>query len=476
MLSERVVFFLLFLIPRSVVAEDAPWPGEGNNIISQVRTSAKNIGAERAGGDLEIGVIGELVSRLEKKNALSGECRKFIRALDADLDYGFIAVPRNWKDNRGKKTHIFFYGRFKGATAAPIVFINGGPGAPGWRLFKKFYEGKALDGLPFIFFDQRGTGCSGQYPSLNEAAYQFQQYSSESIVRDLEAMRKAVWSGKRWKVFGQSFGSLVAHRYVQIAPEGLAAVYAHGFALLNDVDQYRYVSGEYGLSFVRKYYDEYPGDRGVVSRFIEEAERQRCPGGAGLGRLSCVAELLPQELSNAIRDPRNWGAVHQKLNKLSAGGLDRPQHEDASDERLSGRDIAIHTIVRQEYLPRRYDPADPFSCRDAMNRLISGRPREESIFFANCDDNHGETLALYASNLSIPVNYLSLDEFKNDLLRSPWVRFYLYSGEFDPYSPPPYFNDEARELAGRITYRMLPGAGHTEFWNNEQILMDFRNE
>lgn len=390
--------------------------------------------------------------------ALSGECRAFIAGLPPGFGHGFV-------QGRGG-VPVFYYGRFDGG-GAPVAFVNGGPGADSRRIFKRFAE---LVPPPFVFFDQRGTGCSGSFESAPA-----DQFSSESIVRDMELIRKTLFGGRRWKVFGQSFGSLVVHRYVQTAPEGLAAGYAHGFGLMADPGGYREASKLYAAAAARRYYEAHPDDRARVAALL----RRSCPGLAGEAAAACGARVLPDWGSRMI-DPADWPKLREELARSEPRAAEEPQAareepEAPAGKPLSARETAIHTIVRQEYLPPSYDPADPFSCRRGRRALAARHPPEEAALFWSCDEYTGAKKELYARNVGLPVSYLSLAEFKRALEASPWVKFYLYSGEHDPYSPPPYFEDEARELKGRITYRLLPGGGHFDH-NRKEVLEDLARE
>lgn len=410
--------------------------------------------------------------------SFSKECREFAASLPADFDYGLIQVPKDWSAPNGERLEVFYYGRFHVGDKTPVALVNGGPGGESWSMYKKL-QGKTgvLSGMPFVFFDQRGNGCSSPYPSvsmdgaINAAGF----YSSASIVRDMEAIRKAIYGERtRWKVFGQSFGSAVVHRYAMLAPEGLTVGYAQGFALMNDWRDYRRVFREYGIEFQRRYFERFPGDRDCLHRELDRIVARDCPDASDdAARLACAGPYV-DKLDASFRNPGDWPKTHAGLAAFCAAPpSSRPGAESAKEKRLDARDIAIHTIVTQEYLPPGFDPADPFACQAALERLSGGHDWRDLAFFQGCSRNESALLELYRRNRPRTSSYLSLAEFKESLQAHRDVRFRLYSGEIDPYSPPPYYEDEARELAGRISYQMIPGGGH---YNWEPIIEDIKKD
>lgn len=107
----------------------------------------------------------------------------------------------------------------------PILIINGGPG-----LDCLGFENIALQfanrGYRSIIFDQKGTGKS----TVSEK--NSQTISMSTIVNDIEQIRKHL-DIEQWKLFGQSFGGMVAAAYAHTYPERIQSLIFSSSAGLN---------------------------------------------------------------------------------------------------------------------------------------------------------------------------------------------------------------------------------------------------
>lgn len=115
-----------------------------------------------------------------------------------------------------------------------LVFLNGGPGLPCRPPQHYAFTQRVLEaGYQLLFLDQRGTGLSTPVTAstLQMRGYEDVQakylkfYRADSIVRDCEAIRKALTEGwkeeerRKWSVMGQSFGGFCAVTYLSFYPE-----------------------------------------------------------------------------------------------------------------------------------------------------------------------------------------------------------------------------------------------------------------
>ncbi len=97
----------------------------------------------------------------------------------------------------------------------PFVAIPGGPGFSGRTLWSFGYEMKEIGRT--ILFDQLGTGDS----QLNAGTSDLKSHLSLlNTLADLEALRKSL-GFKKWSVFGQSWGAIVAVSYAAHYPESV---------------------------------------------------------------------------------------------------------------------------------------------------------------------------------------------------------------------------------------------------------------
>lgn len=471
---SRALLAALLLLCGRARADEGDWARvDGLSLRSASVASPAGVPVER-GAPAKVGLLQVALAVGKGPTFLSKACAQFISTLPPDLDYGLIQVPKDASASGGERLNIFYYGRFYVQGKTPIILVNGGPGSSSWNMYRtRTKEASALVGLPFVFFDQRGNGCSSPYPAASAYGAADGSYSSTAIVRDMEAIRREVYgAGTRWKVFGQSFGSVVVHRYALLAPEGLAAGYAHGFALKSDWRDYRRVHREYEIEFQRRYFERHPEDRDCLRSTWERLVARDCPGAASSReRLACVKPYA-DGIDVGFRDPGQWAKTHEGIAAFCSAAPARPETAPKRTEKpLDDQSAAIHTIVVQEYLPPGYDPADPFACQAAFESLVGRLDWHDLIFFQSCDRNQGAQLEHYRRNSARAASYLSLADFKRALNSRGDFRFRLYSGELDPYSPPPYFEDEARELEGRISYRMIRGGGHFDW---EPIFADIK--
>lgn len=165
-------------------------------------------------------------------------CDSIQPPLPQDLQQGFIEVPENWADPDSRRLRIFYYGRW-GISADPatpvVLVINGGPGYSSHRTYRAMAAGLRRSKLSFVFFDQRGTGCSSSYPSpTDKSASSLTHYGSKDIVRDAEAIRKVVIEDGLWRVFGHSFGARAALRYVADFPRSVEKAVIMGDSVGDD--------------------------------------------------------------------------------------------------------------------------------------------------------------------------------------------------------------------------------------------------
>ncbi|KAI7844714.1 hypothetical protein COHA_001802 [Chlorella ohadii] len=149
---------------------------------------------------------------------------------------------------------------------------------------------QAANYFRIILLDQRGTGRSTAVSCDNLAARgapeQQAQYlkffRADSIVRDAELIRRAVVSGGRWSILGQSFGGFCCATYLSLAPEGLLEVLITG-GLPPGIHQPCSADDVYRRTFRRvlrqneKFYQRFPTDVEAAQKIVLHLAAQ--PGG-----------------------------------------------------------------------------------------------------------------------------------------------------------------------------------------------------
>ncbi|KAF2177866.1 alpha/beta-hydrolase [Zopfia rhizophila CBS 207.26] len=166
-----------------------------------------------------------------------------------------------------------------------LIYLQGGPGFECRSPQNNAWTQTILDkGYQILCLDQRGTGLSNAISQSSlqlrgdeivQAEY-MKSFRADSIVRDCEAIRKALTAEypeekKKWSVMGQSFGGFCATTYLSFYPEGLKEVFLFGGLppMRDGPDEvyerlYRRVKERN-----EKYYEKYPEDVERVKRIVK---------------------------------------------------------------------------------------------------------------------------------------------------------------------------------------------------------------
>ncbi|MBC7387218.1 MAG: hypothetical protein H7301_13785, partial [Cryobacterium sp.] len=186
-------------------------------------------------------------------DGLTKECLDFIASLPKNVDYGFIQAPEDWDHpDHSPKIPVFYYterlAALQASSIVPIAYYNGGPGSSShsaYQFFKTDHEiSLALlsfppaKNVPFLYIDQRGTGCSGSLPNVPitlAGAERLGRYGTRNTVYDSEAIRAKLFpDGRKWKLFGQSYGTAIVHRHISLAPYAVEKAFAHGLSMMSE--------------------------------------------------------------------------------------------------------------------------------------------------------------------------------------------------------------------------------------------------
>lgn len=199
-----------------------------------------------------------------------------------------------------------------------LVYLQGGPGSAGPRPLGPTGDGwiaEAIKHFRIVLPDQRGTGrssaidshtmCALAHPH-DQAAY-LKHFLADSIVRDVEHLRRTVFGARSWVTLGQSYGGFLTLAYLSAFPEGLAASFTTGGIPHVPVDP----TEVYAHTFPRmkakteSFYEHYPQDRDRVAAIADRLAQGdvTLPGGdpltverfqtlgADLGRQNGAARL-----------------------------------------------------------------------------------------------------------------------------------------------------------------------------------------
>ena len=223
-----------------------------------------------------------------------------------------------------------------------LVFFQGGPGSDAPRpMGNSGWLKRVLQEFRVLLLDQRGTGASTpataqtlRHLTPEAQADYLQHFRADNIVRDAEAIRKALIGDKPWSILGQSFGGFCAMNYLSTAPQGLKEVLITGGipSLTRPTDDVYRATYPRVIAKNRAYYQRYPDDvqrvRDIV-RHLAEHDVQ-LPSGSRL----TVQRFLQLGLSFGMSD--GYEAVHYLI-------------EDAFVDGSSGREMNWNFLSHFEH-------------------------------------------------------------------------------------------------------------------------------
>ena len=236
-----------------------------------------------------------------------------------------VEVPLDWADP-GRATIRVFVRELADPDRRhddlPLLsYLQGGPGGANPR--PAAVDGWLAEALPHyrvVMVDQRGTGGSSPvdgaviagFPEPARAARYLLNFRADSIVRDMEHVRRTRYDGKRWATLAQSYGGWLTLTYLSSAPEALTACYVCGGIPGLPPDP----AEVYRRTFTRAaaktadFYDRYPQDVAAVAAIAD--------------RLAAGDVLLPDGSPLSVRrfqtlgGELGFGAGHVKLHWLVA--------------------------------------------------------------------------------------------------------------------------------------------------------------
>lgn len=210
----------------------------------------------------------------------------------------WTTVPLDWNEPDGTTIRVFAREIVDPATlrtglddVPAIVYLQGGPGGKGGRpIARDAFLDAALKRFRVVFPDQRGTGRSTPARSddyaqrtAEESALMLSLMRADSIIHDMEAIRREHFGGKPWWSMGQSYGGFLTLHYLSHYPEALTACVITGGLPSIDPDP----EAVYRATFPRvieknqRFFERFPHLRRRVDRIADILEREdiRLPDG-----------------------------------------------------------------------------------------------------------------------------------------------------------------------------------------------------
>ncbi len=414
----------------------------------------------------------------------SPECAEFIKKLAPEFRHGWVSVPENWEDPKSRDVRVFYYYRMakEGKDETPVVFFNGGPASDSHGSYQILEKAPASAKHPFVYIDQRGTGCSDSYPSQPvdaENAKRLTRYGTRGIVKDSEAVRKHLFGAQKWKVFGQSYGGYIVHRYIEVAPEGVAAAYAHGASLMDDPVAWLTLRIQSQGRVLKDYLKLYPGDDELLKKARAQVPADYCVKDSISE--ACGADLLDSlTLFLGFRD--DWPNLHEWIKAFldDSGKLYTPNLDDITKYLVLGSYFTngfganiVSAVDQTNNVP--FPPEDFSHCAEVRRRLMKAGEKPDDWAINEC--RFLAAVHVKVEELTIEASKTASDpQFASDTLKAlvanPQIPFYLYSGEKDVFVPVETFSEETELLKGHIIYRNFQESGHEGFYTEPKVWED----
>lgn len=418
-------------------------------------------------------------------------CDQFIKSLPAGTNYGWVESSENPSDPTSPKLKIFYYGNFAADEKSPIVFFNGGPSYDSHGSFRVLSKSQLWGKAPLVFFDQRGNGCSSHYPQGDspEILGRLRFYGSRGIVADAEVIRKHLFGDRPWRIFGQSYGAWIVHRYVTAAPESVTAAFAHANVITeNPIERWALrISSQNRV--LKTYLDSYHEDAGILATLRQLLPASKCFRDGPQSWAVCGFEVLDLFASDYIPFRTSWNAMHVRLSKMLKDG--------ALNEE------GIMSLLRDEVYSEKVDPQNR---KNWARRVIDRFDRNHMPAFNrhNCEQMYavlrqrGEDPESYLVSecmtvMQLPTEWagyeqveakmlqfegqygsdpLKVDDVAQALKTHPNLKFTLYSGQMDAAVPVELFANEVSRLGDLIRYRHFPTSGHEGYRTEPQVAAD----
>ena len=393
---------------------------------------------------------------------------------------GYVTVPEDYANPHGRQIKVFYYGRVQPGKG-PVVFFNGGPASDSHGsaniLENYFIQAPEVHQQSFVYIDQRGTGCSDAFPSdpTEETVERLTHYTSENIVRDSEVVREKLFgAGSKWKIFGQSYGGLIVHRYALEAPQSVQGAFAHGFSLMKDQTQWLTLRIKSQKRVLEIFFQQYPDDRARLTTLRQLIKDDLCFND---GETKICGPDVLDGLTMYLGFSTYWSHLDSQIKKLLNADNTLSMNDlttfvrnivfgTYSGSGLAGSVISIAEISGGE--------SDQDACKKVNQTIASEGDHPEAWLINECRLLAGLTNDKWTELLKglTARKQMTPEMFKASLEQNPALPFFLYSGEKDVFVPYETFAEELATVGGLITYRQFPNSGHEGFYTERQVWKD----
>lgn len=404
-------------------------------------------------------------------------CPDIAKVYGPEWKQGFVSVPLDRTRPSGKKIRVAYYYRDQAqfANKTPMVFFNGGPTMAGHQAINIFSKLDKFKKENLIFIDQRGTGCSSQFPKFEESTLDdYKHFSSEAIVDDAEAVRKKLFNDQKWRVYGQSYGGLISFRYIERYPEAIASAHIHGYGIPRS-GQHLFDSREQSILNVTDEILAYRNPR--YSQYSIGELRERLLRNANflsicfevrnsLTSQFCGADIFTS-LFMATGFRNQWGRVLKTLNAFDQYENNFELLKESIKKFVDiyllrfndlSQAAALNVISYQELSPGRF-----FYDGCSQENPIISECRFKRKFLARLDEHP-----------SFSPSPLDVAKIRNNI-KAKDIDIYYYGGKYDTFIPANLMHETASALDIKDRLVMFENSGHEGFYSEAQVIDDLVN-
>lgn len=409
-------------------------------------------------------------------------CKEFIEGLPANYFHDWVQVPENPFDPSSPLINVFYYGP-KELAQNVVAFYNGGPGSDSHGssvgFDREIKKRKLEKNVSFIYIDQRGNGCSSGFPSEKSEAdiQRARWYGSTGIVYDSEAVRKKLLGDKKWKVYGQSYGAFIVHRYASLFPESLEAAYAHANTINADGDErlYSRIFSQYRV--MNLYFTAYPDDKAKLSSLKSYLTENKCFKTEFIGEV-CGHEII-EAMIMSVGFSNRWSMLHEDLSKIvTSVGVSDPEIASYIKDNLDEENPPVgYSMSVIGFYDRNTTSTDYTACSKIYEKLNAQGITEDQLLVNECmsamQTKYVSKVGQYVRQvLNNQHDHLTIEKFKAGLLRMKPHTFYIYSGEKDTFVPKENFPEEISAVGDLVNYTHFMNSGHEGCRTEDKVWED----
>ncbi|MBY0414135.1 MAG: alpha/beta fold hydrolase [Bdellovibrionales bacterium] len=382
------------------------------------------------------------------------ECKVFVKKLSANYKFGWITTPEDYDRPQEKKINIFWYSKAK-PNQLPVIFFNGGPIGTDRSSYSIQSPMEDRFDLGIVYMDQRGTGCSSIPPAIvdEKTAYQSSLYASEGIARDADVLRiKLLGKKTKWTVFGQSYGGMIAARYLKLYPNSILSIHTVSGVPKKDFSDFFYNRMKSYLRQLRYFQTMYPDGLTKMQNFKNRFNSSHCIKAYSTNL--CGTDIYYYMMDDLLFTPSTWVKLYEFISQdagcpecvFKSDGSLSPEYVEAFKKDNDGGfkfffsipfQLRVTAAWKQDAKINSSDGSFLNDCLDAYKRLESEGIHVKDMLADHCRLNVAAENDEYFDSLSKTValtpvkKTLSWKDTVSTLKKHPHLKFYTYTAEFD---------------------------------------------